>query len=102
MSRTSAGPPADLGFSGLDLVGLNLVVEGSTYVGAWSNVDKEGALFAKAGLDMLPLPSRASRRSVTPTPRDERDRLCNDRFSICIKDGASLKCGEIPSRRNGS
>lgn len=67
----------------------------------WSSVEIDGAL-ASAGLDMLLRPSRASLRSVTPTPCVERARLCKDTLSMCIIAGDSLSKGEIPSPRSDS
>jgi hypothetical protein len=62
----------------------------------WSRVDIEGGR-AKAGFDMLLLPSKASRRSVTPRPRVERDKLWSDMLFICIRAGEILRSGETPS-----
>lgn len=62
----------------------------------------EGALLAKFGFETLLRPSRASLKSVTPTPRVERARLCNDILSIFIKVGATLMSGERPSPRKVS
>jgi hypothetical protein len=66
-----------------------------------SRVETEG-VFASAGFDMLLRPSRASLRSVTPTPRVERARLCRETLSMCIIAGDILSKGEIPSPRNDS
>jgi len=44
-------------------------------------------------------PSKASRRSVTPSPLVERTRLCRDIFSICMSAGEIFRRGDMPSER---
>ena len=63
---------------------------------AWSSVEIEGGL-VKAGLDMLLRPSKASRRSVTPSPLVERAKLWSETFSMCMRAGDILSSGEMPS-----
>ena len=59
----------------LDLVGASLWNPSVVCaIEVWSSVETEGALLTRAGLDIEERPSRASRRSVTPTPRVERAR----------------------------
>jgi hypothetical protein len=53
---------------------------------------------ARLGFDML-RPSRASRRSVTPSPLVERTRLCSEIFSICMSAGEIFRRGDMPSER---
>ena len=84
----------------LDLVWVSLSVGSAPPMkdDAWSRVETEGGR-ASAGLDMLLRPSKASLRSVTPNPRVDRVRLCNEAFSMCIRAGDILRSGEIPSPR---
>lgn len=99
-SRTSPGPELIALFLLLDLD--RVCVSRSPPViddDALSSVEMEAGR-ASAELDMLLLPSRASLRSVTPTPRVGRVRLWRDMFSICIKAGDIFRSGETPSPRN--
>ena len=95
-SLTSPG----LGFTrccGRERVGVSLgkpVVPSGNTPDVWSSVEMDGTRPARFGFDMLLRPSRASRRSVTPTARAERARLCIERFSACISVGATLTRGE--------
>jgi hypothetical protein len=61
-----------------------------------SNVEIDAGL-ARAGLDLPLRPSRASLRSVTPTPRVDLAKLWREMFSPCIKAGDILRRGETPS-----
>ena len=54
----------------------------------------EGAVsWCNAMLDMPCRPSRASRRSFTPTPLFERLRLWRERFEMCMRPGEILRRG---------
>lgn len=56
-------------------------------------LDIEAGLWFSARVDAPLRPCNASRRSLTPTPRVERARLCNDIFEICIRPGEILSTG---------
>lgn len=100
-SRTSPGLDELGGFLGFDRTGargLSLELKSVPVTEGCSKVEIEGAL-PRVRFDMLPFPSKASRRSVTPTPRDDRAKLASDMFSICIRAGEIFSSGEIPSPR---
>lgn len=102
-SRTSPAPLGDERFFVLDLdrvcVNRRLWASPLANDDAWSSVETEGGR-VKAGFDIPLRPSRASRRSVTPSPRVDLARLCIDKFSMCINAGDILSRGETPSPRN--
>lgn len=95
--KTSLTSPALLvtaRFLGLDRLRVNPSgLERRSREGEHSRVDTEGRL-TRAGLDAPARPSSASRKSVTPTPRTDRVRLCNERFSIAIRAGDNFNNGE--------
>jgi hypothetical protein len=95
--RTSLTSPALLvtaRFFGLERLLVNPSgLDRRSREGEHSRVDTEGRL-TRAGLDAPARPSSASRKSVTPTPRTDRVRLCSERFSIAIRAGDNFNNGE--------
>ena len=101
-SLTSADPECSDRFllRGLDRVCVSLRWSIPVLDGACSRVEIEGGLVSAGfDIDILLRPSKASLRSVTPTPLVDLAKLCREIFSMCIKAGEILRRGEIPSPR---
>lgn len=83
----------------LDLVRVNLRATSHAMTeDVWSSVETDGGR-TRFGFDILLRPSRASRRSVTPSPRVDRAKLCKEIFSIRISAGEILRSGDVLSAR---
>jgi hypothetical protein len=94
-SRTSVGLETNRFWSVRDLIGRS-AISGRIEL-TRSPVITDGARALSAALDRLARPERASRRSVTPTPRFTWLSDANERFSMCISVGATLATGFIGS-----
>ena len=99
--RTSFTSPCPTLFAFLEGVRLSgAIASPPVIVEARSKVDTMEDGRPRLGLDIAARPSRASRRSITPSPRMGRDcRLCIDMLSICISAGEILRRGDRLSPR---
>lgn len=94
-SLTSPGPASLLRCCGRDRTGVSLIPSPCA-LEVCSRVDIDAAASRRFGFDRLLRPSKASRRSVTPTPRADRATLVREKFSICMN-GDTLVNGERAS-----